>query len=355
MKLDGLIPMKPDICIAGLLPEELSDVLAQEGREAYRARQVLEWVFRKGVLDFGGMTDLSCSVRKECAARLRVVCLEIVTRAISSVDTTEKFLLRTDSGESVEAVYIPSGARRTVCLSTQMGCPVGCAFCASGARGCQGNLTAGEIVSQVLLVMAGRPNPKPTNIVFMGMGEPFLNYAATVKAARILNHAQCLGVAARKITISTCGLPDEIRRFSTEGLQAELSISLHAADDQLRSRLVPINKQYPLSGLMSAAREYVQRTHRIITFEYVMLKGVNDSVAHAQKLARLLRGLACKVNLIPFNAVANSQFQPSTSAGGRVFQQTLERLGIAVTLRRSRGEDINGACGQLRCTLAEAV
>jgi len=263
------------------------------------------------------------------------------------IDGTGKMLVGLADGQAVETVLIPAGERRTVCLSSQVGCKFGCAFCASGQAGFVRNLEAGEIVGQVLLV-AGLQGDVPDNIVVMGMGEPFDNYDNVLKAVRIMNHPFGMNVGARRMTISTSGVVPGIERMANEGLQVELSVSLHAANDELRSRLMPVNRLYPLAELLAACGKYTEATGRIITFEYILIAGVNDAPEHAKQLTELVRAARGRVNLIPLSPVAEFDGEAPDVPTIRLFAQLLEQKGINVTLRQSRGKGIDGACGQLR-------
>ena len=260
---------------------------------------------------------------------------------------TRKILVRFQDGQEVEVVFIPTRSRKTVCVSSQAGCRFNCSFCASGQAGFSRDLSAGEIVGQVLLA-AHLFDEKPTHVVFMGVGEPFDNYDSVLKAVRILNDGDGLEIGARRITISTCGIIPGIRRLSNEGIQVELSVSLHAATGGLRSDLMPVNRAYPLDLLIDVCRTYSEKTNRIITFEYILIAGVNDSAQDAGNLARLLAPLKCRVNLLLLSAVSEYQGCASTERAVEMFVRTLYRAGINATMRHSRGSSSNSACGQLR-------
>lgn len=335
--------------ISGMYPEEFTKIILACGEPAYRTKQILTWVFKKNVLSFSLMSNLPESFKKELSKHVQIISITQEKKITSKIDKTSKYAFSTTDKQIIESVYIPTAKRTTICVSTQAGCAFGCIFCASGKNGLKRNLTVEEIISQVLLVKKDNAAIALTNIVFMGMGEPFANYDNVLKALRILNHPDCLGLAARRITISTCGLPKEIMRFAREGLQVELSISLHAADDRLRTKLMPVNKKYPLKELIQAAKEYTRVTHRIITFEYVIIAELNDKEDDARKLAHLLRGMNTKVNLILFNPVAdlNHKFHQIKPQKIEDFKRILEEENIKFTVRRSRGADVQGACGQL--------
>ena len=342
--------MKDKQYIAGLYPQEVKNIIADLKQPAYRAKQILDWVFKKGVLSWSEMKNLSVELRSSLLELLEAVSLKQAEKLVSSADKTAKYIFLTVDGHAVETVFIPTAKRATVCISTQVGCAFGCTFCASGMGGLVRDLSSDEIVSQVLLVKRDNKDRQITNIVFMGMGEPFANYENTLKAVRILNDPDCLGLAARKITISTCGLPEKIMRFSKEKLQVELSVSLHAADNDLRDKIMPINKKYPIEVLMKTAAEYTQITNRVITFEYVIIADLNDSTQDAEHLADLLYRLKAKLNLIPYNPVhdLDAKYAGVNRPQFEVFKETLVNRKINFTVRRSRGSDVNGACGQLR-------
>ena len=334
--------------LAGLYPKEFHDILKSLNQPAYRGKQVLDWIFKKSVLSFDEMKNLPAELKAKLDGKSQPVSLSLKLKLTSEIDKAAKYIFITDDAQSIETVFIPTSKRTTVCVSTQVGCAFGCLFCASGKDGLVRNLRADEIVSQILLVKKDNPQRPITNVVFMGMGEPLANYDNTLKAIRIINHPDCLGIAARKITISTCGLPDAILRLTKENIQFELSISLHAADRDTRNRLMPVNKKFPLQRLITAAREYTIVTNRIITFEYVIIDGINDSKKAALDLVKLLAHLKCKVNIIPFNPVGEMKLQRVKKEQLEEFTETLEKNKIKFTLRRSRGADIKGACGQLR-------
>lgn len=271
-----------------------------------------------------------------------------------STDGTVKYLSRFEDGATLETVLIPTGSRKTVCVSTQVGCAYACAFCASGLQGFQRNLTPGEIVQQVLRVERDLKKDRVTHLVFMGMGEPMANYDNLLKAIRIMNAPEGLAIGARKITISTVGLVPKIEALSKEGLQLELAISLHAPNDDLRGQIMPVNRRYPLAELIRACRRFARKTKRLLTFEYILIDQVNDEVKHAEELAKLLKGLPAKVNLIPCHPIPGMPFQRPAKSRMLAFEKALKNGGIYCTLRKSRGLDIEGACGQLRLRYNES-
>jgi len=332
------------IDIKDLLKDDLAAKLRSLSVKGFRAQQILEWVYRRQATSFDAMTNLAPGEREALKKELCVSRIGAVEE-FGSKDGTRKLLFGLGDGERIESVYIPSPATNTVCVSSQVGCRFACAFCASGKGGLVRNLSPAEIVDQVMQVRASLP---VTNVVVMGMGEPFDNYDNVLKAIRIMNAPYGLGIGQRKITVSTCGLIPGIKRFQGEGLQVELSVSLHGARDDVRSRLMPVNKKYPLGELIAACRDYCRKTDRQVTFEYVLMKGVNDSKKDARDVARLVRGMIAKVNLIACNAVECVSYAPPAPVRVREFRDALRREGIPVTLRLSRGGDIAAACGQLR-------
>ncbi|MFH1485581.1 MAG: 23S rRNA (adenine(2503)-C(2))-methyltransferase RlmN [Chloroflexota bacterium] len=358
------------LAIANLSQDQLQELMTSLGEPAFRATQLLKWVYRSRAISFNEMTDLPSELRRKLAV---MACVQSITPldSITSDDgKTIKTLFRLRDNETIESVFMsydPMGAgrgRRTACVSTQVGCAFGCPFCATGQQGFKRNLTSGEIVDQVLYFSklrlregpganqdTGWKRPPINNVVFMGMGEPLANYEATLQAVENLNKGFGLGV--RHMTISTVGLVPQIRRLARARLQIGLSISLHAPNDELRQRLVPMARKHPLGSLVDACRDYISQTGRRITFEYVLLEGLNDSPRHAAQLAHLLRGLNCHVNLIPANPATESPFKAPARQTIAAFQQELSRHHIPNTLRVERGVSIAAGCGQLRGRLSE--
>lgn len=325
---------------------DLADYCASENWPSFRAKQIWRWLYVQRATKWDSMTNIPVAIRERLASAFRLDAASADSIELGT-DTTRKILAELADGDSVEEVLIPAGPRRTVCISSQVGCRFACTFCASGQAGFHRNLSAGEMAGQVLLA-ARAFQENPTNVVFMGIGEPFDNYDAVLKAVRIINHPEGLGIGARRITISTCGLIPEIERLSGEGIQVELSVSLHAADEALRSRLMPINKRYPIKELLPACREYTATTGRIVTFEYTLIRGVNDSEDQASQLARLLAPFKCRVNLIPLSPVNEFNGRSSEQVTADMFMEKLADEGINATARQSRGGSVNAACGQLR-------
>lgn len=341
--------------------EELEKLLLSWGEKPFHAAQVRRWLYHSLVTSFDRMSDLPATLRRKLEAETDLLSLKPLKQEKSTDGLTTKALLALPDGLSVESVDMRQGVRastaprRTICVSTQVGCPIRCPFCATGRQGFARNLSAGEIAEQVLYFACTYPSMPVTNVVFMGMGEPLINYDATLGAARILNEAQGFNLGARRMTISTAGVVPGIKRLATESLQVGLAVSLHAPDNQLRDALVPLNRRYPVEQLLSACREYFAATSRRVTFEYVLLDRVNDSMDHAVRLSMLLRKLDCHVNLIRANAVAGNRYSPSPREQALRFESELRRHGIAATLRRSLGADIQGGCGQLSSQRAAKV
>lgn len=334
----------------GLLREELVRACNELGLPAFRARQVWHWLYEQRVERWEEMTNLPLSARAALAGAFSLSPLSLAADEQAG-DGTTKFLFELADRERIETVWIPAGRRRTLCLSIQVGCRFGCVMCASGQAGFQRSLSAAEIVAQVV-VAARRMGEPPTHIVFMGMGEPFDNYEAVLRTARILNDRHGLNIGARRITISTAGILPGIERLAAEGLQLELSVSLHAPDNTLRSRLVPLNRKYPLADLIEACRAYTRKTKRIVTFEYTLIGGLNDSLQDAEQLAALLKGFPCRVNLIPLSPIAEFDARAPRRDIGETFMRVLARARINATLRQSRGSAVAAACGQLRRRMA---
>lgn len=328
---------------------ELAAMLEPLGEPAYRATQIMQWIYERGATTFDSMTNLSKSLREKLAERFDVFTSEIARRA-AATDGTVKLLLRWPDGETSECVMLPSEHHITACISSQVGCPVGCRFCASGLDGLKRNLTAGEIVEQVLRVSAEAvaSGGRLSNLVFMGLGEPLANYANVVKAIHAINADWGPNIGARKITVSTVGLPKQIRKLADEGLQLNLALSLHAPNDELREQLIPWAEKISIAELVDACRYYFDETGREITLEYALLHGTNDSPDHARDLARFARKLRCNVNLLRYNPVDLLPYQRPSSEDAFAFQQELRKHGVNAHIRKSRGLDIDAACGQLR-------
>jgi len=328
--------------------EELEVKLASLGSPKYHAKQIFNWIYQKGAFEFSSMSDLPQALRVTLADSFYILGLELAELQ-KSTDGTAKFLFKLKDNSLIEAVSIPAGERLTGCISSQVGCKFACRFCASGLKGFKRNLSAGEILDEALYLKNNSRNEPLTHIVFMGTGEPLDNYENVLKAIRVINNPDAFNIGARRLTISTCGIIPGIKRLQDEDLQVELSISLHSADDRLRSEIMPVNKKYPLAGLIKCCHEYIAKTNRQITFEYILIKGLNADKESAQKLAGLLKGLRlAKVNLITANPIPELKITPPEKAEIDSFKERLFKAGINVTLRRERGQDISAACGQLR-------
>lgn len=333
--------------LIGLAPQDLEELFASLDERPYRVRQILAWLYQRGVLEFQQMTDISLRLRK----RLELMaCLELpeLIREETSQDGTRKWLIGIGAGQAVETVFIPELGRATLCISSQAGCAMDCSFCATGRQGFNRNLNAAEILGQVLIAKrALGPEVTVTNVVFMGMGEPLANYRNVIPVVSLLVDDRAFGLSRRRVTISTAGLVPQIRKLSQD-CNVALAVSLHAPFDDLRDELVPINKRHPIAELLDACWEYAEcLASRHVTFEYAMLRGVNDSIKHARGLARLLRNRPAKVNLIPFNPFPGTQYECSPGAVIDAFCHELKCAGTVATTRKTRGDDIAAACGQL--------
>lgn len=326
---------------------ELEALFAERGHPRFHARQVFRWIWKRGVTDFTQMTDLSRPLRARLAEEFTVTTPAVDRRDISE-DGTQKFVLLLADAKRIESVFIPDTPAQTLCISTQVGCAMGCAFCLTGKMGLIRHLSAAEIAAQVrVLAHALDLDEVPFNIVLMGMGEPLHNYDATMKALRILNEEQGLSVGPRRVTLSTVGLVPMLDKLATEELMPNLAISLHATTDEQRTAIVPPTKKYSLHDILDACRRFPLKKRSRITFEYVMLEDVNDSPADARRLAKLLAGIKAKVNLIPLNAAPGIPFDRPSDARVDAFAQILADRQITVSVRKSRGRDIRAACGQL--------
>lgn len=345
--------------LLGLSQGDLERFFSARDEKPFRARQVLQWIYQRGVDDFDAMTDLSKSLRAVLNNEAEIIPLEVQARH-DSKDGTIKWLFSSGSGQAVETVFIPEPARGTLCISSQVGCALDCSFCATGAQGFNRNLTSAEIIGQVrhaIQELPRRANGEPavTNVVFMGMGEPLANYRNLIPVLELLVSDWSYGLSRRRVTVSTSGIVPHINKLGTD-CNVSLAVSLHAPDDELRNALVPINKLHPISELLDACWQYAAKhSNRFITFEYVMLRDVNDTLRHANLLAALLKGKAAKVNLIPFNPFPGTEFQRSSADTIRMFQSRLRQRGLVATTRKTRGDDINAACGQLAGKVSDRV
>ena len=328
---------------------ELEQALVAMGEKPFRAAQIFEWVYKKGVWSFDEMRNLPAPLRRALSAGFELKPLAVAQKQVAR-DGTTKFLFDLRDHEKIETVLIPTATRTTVCISSQAGCKFGCKFCASGLGGWKRNLTTAEILAQILHVKdEAEHHQKPlSHVVCMGTGESFDNYENLLKALRIVNDERGINIGARRITVSTVGLVPRIMQFAKENFQIELAISLHGYNDESRNKLMPVNKKYPFTELMNACREYIAMTRRQITFEYILIKDVTCTEEAARELAKNLKGMICKLNLIPYNPVQEFPHKPPTHEEMQRFQKQLEKLGVHATLRTPRGRDIAAACGQLR-------
>ena len=339
----------PKLDFFGLDAAAFDAAVVDWGWPRFRAQQVRDWVYGKGVVDPAGMTNLAKRDQATLSERVAFASASVTTCQRSS-DGTQKLLLTWPDGSNAETVMIPDADRRTACVSSQVGCPVGCKFCASGINGVKGNLAAAQIVEQVyqLNVLLRSLNERVTNVVFMGMGEPLANYASLMQAVRVLHDPKCFNIGARRITISTVGVPPKMRQLADEALPLNLAISLHAPNEPLRKQLIPWAEHFALDEILDAARYYFDRTGREITLEYILLSGVNDRPEHARELSRVCKTLRANVNLIRYNEVESLPYQRPRADDVVRFQDILRKAGVNAHVRKSRGRDIDAACGQLR-------
>ena len=336
--------------------ESLKVFFSELGEPEYRAKQLLSWIHQKGVTDFDLMTDFNKNLRNELKS-ISIIKPPEVYKVYLSNEGTKKYLIKLDSGSIIEMVIIPEKNRRTLCVSSQAGCALQCSFCATGAQGFDQDLTSDEIIGQLWLANFNEENSKSiTNVVYMGMGEPLLNYEAVLESAKIMKHQNSYGLSKKRITISTSGIAPKINKLS-EDIDVSLAISLHAPDDKLRDQIVPINKKYPINSLMQACKDYLSNfeSKKNITMEYIMIDGVNDSMNHAKKLATLLSNISCKINLIPFNSFKGSDYKRSKESSMKSFKNYLMSKGFVTTLRVTRGDGVDAACGQLVGELSNAI
>jgi 23S rRNA (adenine2503-C2)-methyltransferase len=353
-------PAPDPVNLLGLPRQELETFVAEQlDAKPFRARQLMKWIYRRGASDFAAMSDLAKDFRAQLAGVARIAVPEIVTEQ-RSADGTRKWMLRMDEAQGIETVYIPEPGRGTLCISSQVGCAMDCSFCATAQQGFNRNLSVAEIVGQVWLANRELQAPgadesmRPiTNIVFMGMGEPLANYRNVVPAMRIFLDDLGYDLSRRRVTLSTSGLVPQIYKLAEE-CNVALAVSLHAPTDHLRNELVPINRRHPIAELLDACWHYIEKQNgRSITFEYVMLDGINDGAEQARQLSRLLRGRPAKVNLIPFNIFPGTRYRRSPAAAIVRFRDILNDNGVIATTRRPRGDDIDAACGQLAGKVAD--
>ena len=332
----------------GLTLAELEEELAPLPN--FRAKQIAAHIYRHGVKNFSNMNDLPKTLRAEFSSRYEIKLPELLKRLNSKDGLTKKFLLGLSDGAAIEIVLMKHDYGNSVCISSQVGCQMGCKFCASTLKGLERNLTAAEMLGEIFFAeeFLRTAGEKLDSVVIMGTGEPLMNYDALIKMLRLLHEDYCLGMSYRKVTISTCGVVPAIKKLRDEKIPVTLSISLHAPDDKLRSALMPINSAFSLKSLLAASDDYAQVTGRRVTYEYILLGGVNDTEEHARRLAKILSGQLANVNLIPFNPVVERTFSPPTNSAVKKFFHFLNSHGIGATIRKEMGADVNAACGQLR-------
>lgn len=329
--------------------EELENEFLEIGQKKFRAQQVFQWLYTKYVASYSSMNNINKELRESLEEKYAISPLELEDKQVSR-DGTVKYLFKLQDGNYIETVLMRMEYGNSVCVTSQVGCNMGCAFCASGLLKKKRDLTAGEMVAQVMAVQQDlmKNQQRVSHVVVMGTGEPFDNYDNTIKFIKIINEPKGLAIGARHITVSTCGLCDKIEEYSNLGLQVNLAVSLHAPNDKIRDEIMPINKKYNMDVLRSSIKQYIDKTNRRVTFEYILLKDVNDSVVCARQLANYVKGLNAYVNLIPYNSVDEHGFQASDQETIDKFFKELNRFSITTTIRREFGSDIDGACGQLR-------
>ncbi len=325
---------------------EMEQLILNMGQPKFRAKQIYDWIY-KGVQSFDDMLNIPKSLRESLENEAYIGAVKICEKYVSDIDETRKYLLELSDGNFIEAVLMKYEYGYTVCISSQVGCRMGCRFCASTIGGKERDLTPGELISQIICVQKDL-GQRISNVVMMGIGEPFDNFENVLKFIELVNAEGGLNIGQRHISVSTCGLADKIRILADKRLQITLLISLHAPENEKRSQIMPINKKYPIEELLSACDYYIEKTGRRISFEYTLISGVNDNLTEADRLAALLKGRLCHVNLIPVNKVEETGFEKSNREGVNAFRQRLEKHGISATVRREMGSDINAACGQLR-------
>jgi len=345
--------MKP--CIYDYTLEQLQQWMTDNGEPAFRGVQLFDWLYVKRVKSFEDMSNLSKSLRDKLEENFQIITLNEITK-FESKDGTIKFLFGLHDAHAIETVIMRHNYGNSICVTTQVGCRIGCTFCASTLGGLKRNLTAGEIVAQVVTaqMMLDATGERVSSIVIMGSGEPFENYEATMAFLRIMIHEKGLNIGQRHITVSTSGIVPSMYKFAEENTQINLALSIHAPNDTLRSKLMPVNRRFPFADVMAACHNYIAKTGRRITFEYALIGGVNDQAEHAQELADVLQGMLCHVNLIPVNHVPERNYVRTPREDIFEFQRVLEKNKVSVTIRREQGHDIAAACGQLRAKHMES-
>lgn len=340
------------IDLRSLTEEEMIEIAKEYGEKPFRGRQLFEWIHKKRVEEFTDITNLPKKFIGDLSDRYQISGVSVVKKQVSKNSDTAKYLFSLSDGNLVESVWMKYHHGNSVCISSQVGCRMGCTFCASTLTGLTRNLTAGEMLSQIYEIQR-ETKERVSNVIVMGMGEPLDNYENLIRFIRLLSDDRGINISQRNITVSTCGLVDRIRRLMEEKLQITLAISLHAPNDEIRRKTMPVAKKYSIDEIFSVCREYIRNTGRRITFEYSMIDGVNDGKAHALELARRCRGMNCHINLIPLNDVKERKCHRSTEENIRDFKIILEKNRINVTIRREMGSDIDAACGQLRNNFME--
>jgi len=341
--------------LIGTPQDKLKELFKSWGEQSFRADQVFTWVYHRRLKDFGAMTNLSKTLLTRLQDHFYFELPKILEKAVSQDDSI-KYLFELSDGATIESVWMPSDSRNTLCISTQVGCRLACTFCQTATLGLKRNLTAGEIVGQILAVNEDlSPEQEVSNVVVMGMREPLDNYEPVVDALRLMVSPQCLRISTRRVTLSTSGLVDKIDQLKNENLHVNLAISLNATTDSVRDKIMPINKKYPIKTLLQSLRSFPLKPTRRLTFEYVLLKDINDSMDDAVRLAQLLKSFPCKINLIPFNASESSYYRPPAQEKTLAFQNYLISKNYSVFIRQNRGQDILGACGQLAANSKESI
>jgi len=338
--------MSDKTVLTGKTKEELKTLMEAIGEQSFRADQIFKWINKKSIHDFMEMTNLSKDLRRKLQKRFDIKTLAIKDREISNIDNSKKYLFELADGHVIESVYMPHEDRTTLCISCMVGCNIGCPYCATGMMGLKRKLTAGEIVEQLLWINNEEDNPV-SNVVFMGMGEPFLNYNNSIKAAQIFNTNDGPEISTRRIVISTCGITPQINKFSEEGHKFKLAISLNGTTNEQRNELIPINKKYPLEELLKASQKYAEDARDRVTFEYILIKNFNDSMQDAKRLQEMLSPIPCKLNIIPYNENEHLDYQSPSEEELEQFINELYDSPFPVMVRRSKGQDISAACGQL--------
>ena len=327
--------------------DELKDWMDKNGESKFRAKQIFQWIYKKAVFNFDDMSNISKSTKEKLKENFYIQIPNVVKKYVSNIDGTEKFLFEYEDGNIIESVVMKYKHGNSICVSTQIGCRMGCKFCASTVDGVVRNLTSGEIIAQVLKAQK-EIGDRISNVVLMGSGEPLDNYDNVIKFLKLINDEEALNIGQRHITLSTCGIVPKIKELADEKMQITLAISLHAPNNEIRKSMMPIANKYTLEELLDACRYYYRTTNRRITFEYALVKGVNDSRENAEELIRISKGMLCHINLIPVNEIKENNYERSKSKDIEEFKETLIKHGIETTIRREMGSDINGACGQLR-------